>query len=277
MATSTKTDQVMKMSSLERMLAILDLFTEQLPIWSVDEIAAHFSYTRSTAYRYVRELADAGLLSQAENARYSLGPRILHLDRQLRVSDPLVKAMQALEPKLPRGSTEQMWLLCRLHRDTVTCIHQVGQLRKGISFSRGYPMPLFRGATSKAILAFLPERQYTHLYLDNPELVKDAGLGANWSEFKASLRQIRQNGYAVSVGEVDTDVFGIAAPVFGGNQKVIGSLSLVRPASQLDKVKWDAESKAIVDIAAKLSAAALEPSTSGASGNAKATRSRTLS
>jgi len=247
-----------KMSSLERMLAILDLFTETHPVWSVDEIAAKFGYTRSTAYRYVRELADAGLLTQAETARYSLGPRIIQLDRQLRVSDPLLKAMQALEPTLPRWSSEQIWLLCRLYRDTVTCIHQAGQLTRGISFSRGYPMPLFRGATSKAILAFLPERHYTRLYLDNPELVKDAGLGTNWSEFKASLRQIRHNGYAVSVGEVDNGVFGIAAPVFGANQKVIGSISVVRPASQLDDVRWDAESQAIIDIAAKLSNGTLE-------------------
>jgi DNA-binding IclR family transcriptional regulator len=247
-----------KMSSLERMLAILDLFTESNPIWSVDEIAAKFAYTRSTAYRYVRELADAGLLTQAETARYSLGPRIIQLDRQLRVSDPLLKAMQALEPTLPRWSDEQIWLLCRLYRDTVTCIHQVGHLRQGVSFSRGFPMPLFRGATSKVILAFLPERHYTRLYLDNPELVKDAGLGTNWNEFKASLRQIRQHGYAISVGEVDTGLFGIAAPVLGANQKVIGSVSLVRPASQLDKARWEVECNALVDIATRLSKATLE-------------------
>ncbi|MEO8136433.1 MAG: IclR family transcriptional regulator [Betaproteobacteria bacterium] len=266
------------MSSLERMLAILDLFSESSSVWSVDEIAAHFTYTRSTAYRYVRELADAGLLTQAENARYSLGPRILHLDRQLRESEPLLKAMQALEPRLPRWSDEQIWLLCRVYRDTVTCIHQVGQLRQGVSFSRGYPMPLFRGATSKAILAFLPERQYTHLYLDHPELVRDAGLGSNWTEFKSSLRQIRQNGYAVSVGEVDADVFGIAAPVFGAGRKVIGSLSLVRPAARLAKVRWEAESKAIVDIGARLSQAALEPAVGGAIRKlAPVARPRTLS
>lgn len=259
------------MSSLERMLAILDLFAETRPVWSVDDIAVHFSYTRSTAYRYVRELADAGLLTQAETARYSLGPRILHLDRQLRVSDPLLRALHALEPKLPRWSAQQVWLLCRLYRDTVTCIHQVGELHQGVSFSRGYPMPLFRGATSKAILAFLPERQYTRLYLDNPELVKDAGLGADWTEFKSSLRQIRQNGYAVSVGEVDTDVFGIAAPVFGGGRKVIGSLSLVRPAKRLGKVRWDAESKAIAGIAGQLSNAARAAATTGASSKTNAT------
>jgi DNA-binding IclR family transcriptional regulator len=253
------------MSSLERMLALLDLFTEAKPVWSVDEVAAKFGYTRSTAYRYVRELADAGLLTPAEVGRYSLGPRIIQLDRQLRTTDPLVKAMEALEPDLPRWSREQMWLLCRLFRDSVICIEQVGQVRQGISFSRGYPMPLFRGATSKVILAFLPERHLTRLYLDNPKLVNDAGLGATWQEFKVSLRQIRQRGYAVSVGEVDAGVFGIAAPVFDANEKVVASISLVRPASQMDRVHWAQESSALADIGKRLSAAMTERVSGGVS------------
>jgi DNA-binding IclR family transcriptional regulator len=115
-------------------------------------------------------------------------------------------------------------------------------------------MPLFRGATSKAILAFLPERHLTRLYLDNAQLVNEAGLGASWQEFKASLRQIRQQGYAVSVGEVDSGVFGIAAPVFDGHGKVIGSISIVRPASQMDSVQWAKETAALVDIGRRLSA-----------------------
>ncbi len=242
-----------KASSLERMLGILDLFTEEGPAWSVDEIAVRSSYTRSTAYRYVRELADAGLLTQSEGARYRLGPRILHLDRQLRIADPLTNAMRALEPELPHWTDQQLWLLCRLYRDSVTCIHQSGQLRQDVSFSRGYPMPLFRGATSKVILAFLPERQYTRLYLDNPALVKAAGLGASWLQFKASLRNIRRQGHAVSFGEVDAGVFGIAAPVFGPNRRVIGSISLVRPASELAKARWDAETHALMGLGAQLS------------------------
>jgi DNA-binding IclR family transcriptional regulator len=250
-----------RISSLERMLAILDLFSEARPLWEVEEIGAHFGYTRSTAYRYVRELADAGLLTQAETGRYALGPRILQLDRQLRVTDPLLLAMQSIERELPRWSDEQVWLLCRVFRDTVTCIHQYGTLKRGVSFSRGFPMPLFRGATSKA---FLPERHYMRLFLDNPELVRDAGLGANWNEYKAALRQIRQNGYAVSVGEVDDGVFGIAAPVFGANQRVIASISVVRPASQLDRARWDSESRTLIDIGARLSVATRERVAGGA-------------
>ena len=41
--------------------------------------------------------------------------------------------------------------------------------------------------------------------------VHDAGLAASWPEFRATLRENRQHGYAVSMVEVDSGVFGIAA------------------------------------------------------------------
>jgi DNA-binding IclR family transcriptional regulator len=259
-----------RVSSLERMLAILDLFTEARPVWEVEEIAAKFGYTRSTAYRYVRELADAGLLAQAERARYTVGPRIIELDRQLRVTDPLLLAMHAIEHELPRWSDARMWLLCRVYRDTVTCIYETGTLKRGVTSSRGVPMPLFRGATSKAILAFLPERHYTRLFLDNAERINEAGLGGSWNEYKASLRQIRHNGYAFSGGEVEDGVFGIAAPVFAAGRKVIGSIGVVPAASPHDRARRVAESKAVIDVGARLSRGTLERI-----GSASGTRVRT--
>ena len=240
-------------SSLGRMLAVLDLFDHAHGVRSVDEIGAATGYTRSTAYRYVGELADAGLLAQAAPGRYCLGPRIIQLDRQLRESDPLLAAMRAIEPTLPRWSREQLRLLCRVYRDTVTCIHQSGDLGHAVSFSRGYPMPLFRSATSKAILSFLHERHCTKLHLRNTDRVREAGLGASWPEFEATRREIRQKGYAMSAGEVDSGVFGIAAPIFGAHRRVIRSISVVRAASALDATRFAKESNALIDFGTQLS------------------------
>ena len=44
------------------MLKVLDLFTEQTPALSADEIISKLKYSRPTGYRYVRELVSAGLL-----------------------------------------------------------------------------------------------------------------------------------------------------------------------------------------------------------------------
>ncbi|MCF5722816.1 IclR family transcriptional regulator [Pseudomonas syringae] len=242
-----------KGSSLERMLRVLDLFTEDNPIWAVDDMGVALSFTRSTIYRYVRELAEANLLFQVEAGRYALGARIITWDRQLRVSDPLVRAARSLESSFPRWSEQQVWLICRLFKDQVVCIHQCGELSSEVSYSRGSPRPLFLGATSKAILANMSSRQHNQLFLENPVEVRASDLGQTWEQFRRSLQFLRRQRYVVSAGEVDAGVYGLAAPIFDGDSKVVGSISCVRPIQERDSTQEEGEGKQILALAENLS------------------------
>jgi DNA-binding IclR family transcriptional regulator len=232
---SSLTTSPAKASSLERMLRVLDIFTEANPIWAVDDMGAALGYTRSTVYRYVRELADADLLFQVEAGRYALGSRIITWDRQLRVSDPLVRAAKQLESELPQWSAHQVWLVCRLFKNQVVCIHQSGGLTDEVSYARGTPRPLFMGATSKAILAHLGARQHSQLFLENPELIRQSNLGQTWEEFRRSLQRIRRRGFVITAAEVDAGFYGLAAPLFDGDGRVVGSISCVRPLEEHDE------------------------------------------
>ncbi|MCF5466477.1 IclR family transcriptional regulator [Pseudomonas syringae] len=242
-----------KGSSLERMLRVLDLFTAEKPIWAVDDMGGALGFTRSTVYRYVRELADADLLFQVEAGRYALGARIITWDRQLRLSDPLVRASQALEASFPRWTEQQAWLICRLFKDQVVCIHQYGDLLSEVSYSRGTPRPLFLGATSKVILANMTSRQHSQLFLDNPDAVRASNLGQSWEQFRRSLQQLRRQGYVASAGEVDNGVYGLAAPIFDHDGKVVGSISCVRPIQDRDSAQEDVQGQQILALAQNLS------------------------
>ncbi|WHS58270.1 IclR family transcriptional regulator [Pseudomonas sp. G2-4] len=242
-----------KGSSLERMLRVLDLFTEENPIWAVDDMGGALGFTRSTIYRYVRELAEANLLFQVEAGRYALGARIITWDRQLRLSDPLVRAAQSLEPNLPQWSEQQVWLICRLFKDQVVCIHQHGDLFREVSYSRGSPRPLFLGATSKAILANMTARQHSQLFLDHPDEVRSSSLGQTWEQFRRALQLLRRQGYVASAGEVDPGVYGLAAPIFDSDGKVVGSISCVRPIGERDSAQEDEQGQQILALAQDLS------------------------
>ncbi|CAI2798303.1 MULTISPECIES: IclR family transcriptional regulator [Pseudomonas] len=242
-----------KGSSLERMLRVLDLFTEASPIWAVDEMGAALGYTRSTIYRYVRELAEASLLFQVEAGRYALGARIITWDRQLRLSDPLVRAAQSLEQALPRWSEQQVWLICRLFKDQVVCIHQHGELFSEVSYSRGSPRPLFLGATSKAILANMTSRQHRQLFLENPDEVRASHLGQTWEQFRRALQQLRRQGYVASAAEIDPGVYGLAAPIFDSDGKVLGSISCVRPIEERDNAQEAQQGEQMLALAQTLS------------------------
>lgn len=241
-----------KASSLERMLRVLDIFTEETPVWAVDDMGAVLGYTRSTVYRYVRELADADLLFQVEAGRYTLGARIITWDRQLRVSDPLVRAATQIESQLPLWSEHQVWLVCRLFKNQVVCVHQSGALTDEVSYARGTPRPLFMGATSKAILANLGARQHSQLFLENPELIRQSNLGQTWDDFRGSLQRIRRKGFVITADEVDAGVFGLAAPIFDGDGKVVGSISCVRPIQERDTTLDEQQGQQIVILADNL-------------------------
>jgi len=220
-------------SSLARMLGVVDLFSEDASVWTVDGIATELGYTRATAYRYVGELYDAGLLTRVSRGAYALGPRIIELDRQIRRCDPLLTAGEDVMRGLLRPNRGQVALLCSLFQDKVLCIHQAGHDRElALSYERGRPMPLFRGATSKAILAYLPERRLTRLYLEHQPEIRNAGLGRSRDEFLKSLKAIRRAGYSITHAEVDPGVVGVGVPVFGGERAVIGSLSVVFAADR---------------------------------------------
>ncbi|MPQ70491.1 MULTISPECIES: IclR family transcriptional regulator [Pseudomonas] len=242
-----------KGSSLERMLKVLDLFTERQPVWTVDDLGHAMGFTRSTIYRYVRELAEVDLLFQVEAGRYALGARIITWDRQLRVSDPLVRAANQLASEFPQWGPSQVWLTCRLFKDQVVCVHQSGTIASEVSYTRGTPRPLFLGATSKAILANLGSRQHNRLYLEKHEEIRLSCLGQNWEEFRRAMQRLRKKGYVVSRAEVDSGICGVAAPIFDSDGKVIGSISCVRPDSECDAERDDEYGQQVVQLAQRLS------------------------
>src|ERR671921_458745 len=105
-------------SSLAKTFQILDLFTEEEPVWSTAAIIDALEATRSTGYRYIKALHDAGLLASVQNGHYSLGPRIIEMDLQIRLTDPLLLAsrgvLEGLVDKIGHSA-----LLCTAFRDSV--------------------------------------------------------------------------------------------------------------------------------------------------------------
>jgi DNA-binding IclR family transcriptional regulator len=192
----------------------------------------------SSAYRYFAVLSRAGLLTPAPGSRYTLGPAIIQLDRQIQRTDPLLHVadpvMQDLAHFAPDGTVV---VLCRVFSDTVLCVHHVRGRgdQPFISYERGRPMPLLHSAAGRIILAHLPAPQLRRLHATYPEEIRAAELGENWQAFSASLKTLRRLGYAVSPNAVDVGRAGIAAPILDESRRVLGSITFVVTLSEVDK------------------------------------------
>jgi DNA-binding IclR family transcriptional regulator len=215
-------------SSGDRLLAVLGLFTIERPEWTVEEAAAQIGVSAPTTYRYFKRLTTAGLISPVSGASYTLGPAIIQMDRQIQISDPMLRAARGVMHELIQHAADgSILLLCRLFHDRVMCVHQVFGRgpQQPVSYERGRPMPLFRGATSKIILAHLPPRTLKSLFEQNAREIDAAGFGRTLDEFRGSLAAIRRAGFVVTHGEIDAGRVGIGVPVFDKDRAILGSLS----------------------------------------------------
>lgn len=212
--------------SLARMLTILELFTEKDPVWSTADLIDALETSRSTGYRYIKTLHDAGLLTTVRNGYYSLGPRIIEMDLQIRQTDPLLLASHGVLEDLVENVGHSALLLTAF-RDSVLCI---GECRAPSSpanrFSRGQRRPMFQGAGSKVILAYLPHHRLKAIYPRHTEEIERAGLGTTWSEFRKALGEIKKDGYLLTRGEFNPGVYGVAAPILTDQKTSIGSVGV---------------------------------------------------
>lgn len=212
------------MSQLDKVLQVLAAFSEARPVASAEEIALELDIPRTTAFRYLSQLCDSGLVSK-QSGRYSLGPRIIQLDFLMRRSDPMLLAARSVMASLA-AATHCSVLLSSLYGDQILNVHhEAGSDTTVFSYGRGRTLPLFRGAASRVILAHLTPARLRAIYAQHHG---SAELGdQDWKSFSEAMRQSRRNGHYISQGEVDAGVTGIAVPVFNADKLVAGSLSLV--------------------------------------------------
>jgi DNA-binding IclR family transcriptional regulator len=212
------------LSSLASSLSVLGLFTEQHPTWSADAINEALGFSRPTGYRYVRELVHSGLVARIAPGTYALGPRIIELDFQIRLSDPLLKAGLPVIQELVESTGCEVNLIGLYGDHIVTTHQQPGIERLPLSFGRGRPLPAFRGAGSKIIVAHFGKNKLKKLYEAHATQAQQAGLGHDWDSVRAALAQLKKQGHAVSQGELDPGFVGVAAPVFAPDGEILGSV-----------------------------------------------------
>ena len=222
------------------MLRLLDLFTPEQPLVSADQIAAALGVSTATAYRYAADLCASGLLARFSGS-FTLGPRIIELDYTIREHDPLLLAGLPMLRQL-RDRTGCDVLLTEMFGDRIIAVHhERGTDPTTVSFSRGRPMPLFRGAGSKIILANLPPAPLQRIFMRHSAAAAEAGLGEDWPSFRAGMAAMRQRGFAVSEGELDPQNVGVGVTLAHPTILLPGSIVAV-----MSRARWEFADKALV-------------------------------
>ncbi len=214
------------MTSLGRMLSVLKMFDANSLNADVEEIAQRLSLSRATAYRYVKELCDSGLLSRVDGL-YTLGPRIIELDWMMRRYDPMISSGRELMAELSQATGLTVYLSVYFDGHIINTHIESMQQKHGFAFGRGQPLPLFKGAQSKVLMSFQKPHKLKRIYEEN--IGPDPELQHSWKEFSAETKAIRKAGFCVTHDELNLGLTGIAAPIIVPelSEEAQGSLAIV--------------------------------------------------
>ena len=217
------------------MLSVLDLFSRDHTTMTAEQIADALSLTRTTCYRYTRELTQAGLLV-SHGGQFMLGPRIIELDYRMLGSDPLINVGGPVVSAMADAMGATGLLTASYDDHVVNVFAHTGSPRPlPLSFGRGTTMPMFRSSTSKVLLAMMSRGRLRRLWERHEHDPDCLAIGADWKAFWRTLQEIRQLGYAASYGELNTELAGISAPVTFSGGEVAGCMSLVFLREDFDR------------------------------------------
>jgi IclR family transcriptional regulator, KDG regulon repressor len=220
-------------SVIDRLLDILLLFREGREAWSIEEIAQRLDLPKSTSYRLVRALQERGFLEKAGTSQYQLGAVFIGLSRVALSSNRDLRLMALPSMKRIAEAVQESVSLMRLMNGQVVCIESIeGQYALRVSIQPGRTQPLHAGASSRVLLAYLPEEEWDK-HFEFPLERYTATTITSMEDLNESLLSVRAQGYAISDGEIDVGARAIAVPLMNNRDEVVAALSIEAPATRM--------------------------------------------
>lgn len=223
-----------KSSAIHKVLDLLLLFENHQTSYSVDDMSRLLDIPKSTVYRYVRILVDKKLLEKTGTGEYNLGLSFIELGRNALASNREIRLTALSSMKRVAEETGESVSLMRLYNRYAVCIESIeGRQALRVTIERGRTQPLHAGASSKVLLAGIPEEEWPD-YLDLPLTRFTDNTTTDLEDLKAQIRAIRERGYCVSNGEIDVGARAIAIPLTNERHETVAALSIEAPISRMD-------------------------------------------
>ncbi|OMF79276.1 IclR family transcriptional regulator [Paenibacillus glucanolyticus] len=219
--------------TLGRAIDILFVLAESGSTLTVSEIAEKVGIPDSTAYRFIQTLIKNGFVERKGRGQIGLGLRIFDLARSLsqQIERDLLTVARPIMEALSDDTGETTVLFIRSGSKAICIEHVTSKRLIRFSIESGRVLPLASGASGKSLLAFESERVLKEML----KLFGEKQSEETRLQLVKELEAIREQGYSLTLGEVDSDVFAIAAPIFDPQQNIMASLSVAGPVHRLNE------------------------------------------
>jgi DNA-binding IclR family transcriptional regulator len=236
--------------TLARGLQILEHLVQNPQPQRPSQIARATGLERNAVYRLLRELESRSYVTREQDStRYVLGSGLVALAAVVlqrvdigRLARPIMEALEA-----ETEETVSLHIRSGHRRVAVDALASRQPISHKVEI--GETVPLYQGASGKAILAFVDADDFEAVLKES-----DADRPGTQSQVRELTKQARTQGYVSTVGDRNPGVSALSAPVFN-TDGVLGALTVTGPSSRWTEDKMQKAVPLLLAHCADLSAA----------------------
>ena len=200
------------LQSLERGMAVIQIFSRERPALTLSEVARLTGITRATARRILLTLVELGHV-RSDGRLFSLTPRVLSLGWAYLSSLNLSEFAQPLMAALAEQTGETCAIATLDPPDIVYVARVPTRSIITISLGVGSRLPAHPTALGRVLLADLPERELDRYLEETPLERLTENTITDPDELRAVLARVRSQGWALADQEYEIGLRSIAAPI----------------------------------------------------------------
>jgi len=240
-----------RLQGVSRALRVMELIARR-PM-RASEAAEALGMSWATLHRTLSQLVEDEFLERDANGVFRIGRRTWLLGSTYLVGHRLLDLAM---PLLTRASQDAPYAVFQLveRSEGMSVVLYSHEAQSGEIITRttyGYHFPLHTGSKGHVLLAYAPE-EFIENYLSGELVSLTPSTVTDPDRLREILATVRRQGYARTVGDVQTFTGSVAAPVFDAGGQVVAAVCAVVSRTHMDEGPREA---ALVDTVLRLAQA----------------------
>jgi DNA-binding IclR family transcriptional regulator len=240
--------------AVARAISLLKMFSDTQPEWSLSKLARAVDLNKTTAYRLLTALEREGMLTRnRRTGAYRLGPETIALGgRALRSND--LRSASHLELEALAQAVGEAATLEVLVGDQTLILEEVPASYLVATWqSIGTRYPAHATSTGQLLLAYRPDAERQAVLRPPFRRLAERTI-TDQEELARRLAQIRVQGYAIAVDELEPDFVAVSAPVRNHDGQVVAAVSIGGPATRLNPSRLPDVVRTVIQAGQRVSA-----------------------
>lgn len=254
MGTKKKKSEPPVVPNLERGLLILQHLAQHAEGQGISDLTAALGYPLNSVFRITNTLLKHGYVERnLLNKKFTLTKKMFTMAYNSEPDRTLMENAIDLMREL-RDKVKETVIISIMDRNEGLVLEQVQGLHPfRFMADAGTRQPAHAGSTTKAIIAYMPdrEREATLQAIEYRRLT--AHSITSRTAFEAELKDVRSKGYAVDRAEALDGVHCVGAPIFNRQGYPISAITVTGPSNRLPEENFPAIGVLVKDCAMKIS------------------------